>query len=165
MSQLVGLVISKLTEPMGAAMRGAQWQEARDEDDYGPAREQGWYLGPDVRIGTRCALIDRQLVLAGSVHPLTELGEAVRERLVDAPKSVATSAYREALRRGRRVGAGRCDDAAAMALFCEANIQLLLGAVGPQLIWEGAQKQGLTFLQLGKLCSTDPAQVEALQWL
>lgn len=83
MSQLVGLVISKMTEPMRAAMRGAEWLEDRDEDDFGSARERGWYLAAGVRIGTRCALIDRQLALAGSVHPLTELGEAVREQLAD----------------------------------------------------------------------------------
>jgi len=75
------------------------------------------------------------------------------------------SDYRVALNRGRRVGAGRCDDAAAMALFLESCVQQLLGAVAPQLIWEGAQKEGLTFLELGKLCSSDPARVEKLQWL
>ena len=74
-------------------------------------------------------------------------------------------AYRDALKRAKRDGVGRCDDAAAMASFCEHSIQAVLGAVGPQLIWEGAQKKGLTFLELGKLCSSNPAAVEELQWL
>ena len=75
------------------------------------------------------------------------------------------SDYDAALRRARKDGAGRCDDAAAMAAFCSTSIQLLLGAVSPQLIWVGAQKEGLTLLELGRLCSSDPAAVEKLQWL
>ena len=75
------------------------------------------------------------------------------------------NAYEEALKRGHKEGAGRCDDAAAMALFCDTSLLILLGAVSPQLVWEGAQKQGWTFLELGKACTADPAAVEELQWL
>lgn len=75
------------------------------------------------------------------------------------------SGYQEALKRAAKVGVGQCDDAAAMAAFLDSTAQILLGAVAPQLIWQGAQKQGLTFLELGKLCTSDPARVEELQWL
>lgn len=73
--------------------------------------------------------------------------------------------YEEALAEGRRVGAGRAADPALMALFCEANIQRAIGAVSPQLMWEGAQKQGLTTRQLLALCEKDPMGAAELMWV
>lgn len=73
--------------------------------------------------------------------------------------------YEEALAEAAKVGVGRCGDAAAMAQFCDANIQILCGAVSPHLVWEGAQKKGLTFLELGRLAGKDPMAVEALMWI
>lgn len=74
------------------------------------------------------------------------------------------STYAEALEAARIVGTGKADDAGAMAQFCEANIQLLCGAVSPRLVWEGAQRKGLTFLELGRLAAKDPAGVADLMW-
>lgn len=73
--------------------------------------------------------------------------------------------YEQALAEAKTRGTSKCSDAAVMAQFCQANIHILVGAVSPQLVWEGAQKKGLTFLQFGRLCGKDPRTVEALQWL
>jgi hypothetical protein len=75
------------------------------------------------------------------------------------------NAYDKALAEAERVGTKHASDRAVMAQFCQANIHHLIGAVSPQLVWEGAQKKGLTFLEFGRLCSRDPMAVEALQWL
>jgi hypothetical protein len=72
--------------------------------------------------------------------------------------------YDEALARYRRDGASKADDAALMAAFCEHDLQLLVGAVSPKLVWSGAQKHGLTALQLTKM-TTGPMAVSDLQWL
>lgn len=72
--------------------------------------------------------------------------------------------YEQTLAAARKVGAGCADDAGAMALFCEANIQLLCGAVSPRLVWEGAQRKGMTLLELGRLAGKDPMAVADLMW-
>lgn len=76
-----------------------------------------------------------------------------------------TITYNQALAEARTKGVGRCSDPAVMAHFCKYNVPMLVGAVGPQLVWEGAQKKGLTFRELAALCNTDVMAVEALQWL
>lgn len=73
--------------------------------------------------------------------------------------------YEQALAEAKTRGTSKCSDAAAMAQFCDANIQILIGAVSPQLVWEGAQKKGLTFLQFGRLCGKNPRAVAELMWL
>lgn len=80
-------------------------------------------------------------------------------------KAPASGPYAVALRRGKRVGASRADDAAAMAMFVESCLQILVGAASPQLVWEGAQKTGLTTLELADLCNTDAPAVHELMWL
>lgn len=72
--------------------------------------------------------------------------------------------YEEALAEGQRLGAGVCDDAAAMALFCAGSLQHIVGAVSPKLVWEGAQKAGLSLLELGRLCAQSPKTVHELMW-
>lgn len=76
----------------------------------------------------------------------------------------ATGAFLAAHQRYRKVGASRADDAAVMAGFCADDLQILVGAASPQLVWEGAQRAGLTTLQLAELCNTDPAAVHELMW-
>ena len=76
-----------------------------------------------------------------------------------------TLTYAQALAEVEEVGTSHASDPAVMAQFCQANIHILIGAVSPQLVWEGAQKKGLTFLEFGRLCGGDPMAVEALQWL
>lgn len=73
--------------------------------------------------------------------------------------------YQTALTRARKVGASRAVDSGVMALFCDSTLQILVGAASPKLVWEGAQKQGLTALQLAELANRDPAAVHDLMWL
>lgn len=73
--------------------------------------------------------------------------------------------YEEALKEARRVGASRADDRALMAVFCQDTLQLIVGAVSPKLVWEGAQHSGLTSQQLLRLASTDVMAVSNLQWV
>lgn len=72
--------------------------------------------------------------------------------------------YEQALAEGRKVGARRADDPALMALFCADTLQHVVGAVSPQLVWEGAQAQGLRTKDLVRLCATDVLAVGALMW-
>lgn len=73
--------------------------------------------------------------------------------------------YEQTLAAARKVGAKHADDPQLMALFCADTIQYAAGAVSGQLVWEGAQKRGLTTKQLVALCATDVMAVDALQWL
>ncbi|MET7713702.1 hypothetical protein [Streptomyces sp. NPDC005407] len=73
--------------------------------------------------------------------------------------------YEQALQEAETKGTAHASDPAVMAQFCDANIQILIGAVSPKLVWEGAQKKGMTFLELGRLCGKDKMAVEALMWV
>lgn len=73
--------------------------------------------------------------------------------------------YDDALAEASRKGVARCGDAAAMASFCENTIQILVGAVSPRLVWEGARKKKMTFVELAELCNRDPRAVADLMWL
>lgn len=73
--------------------------------------------------------------------------------------------YQEALAEAARLGVGRCSDAAAMAAFCENTLQLVVGAVAPQLVWQGAQAKGMTFKELGHMAVTDALAISDLQWV
>jgi hypothetical protein len=73
--------------------------------------------------------------------------------------------YTEALAEAKRTGLRRCSDAAAMAAFCDSTLQLIAGAVSGQLVWEGAQRKGLTFQQLAFKAAHVPQEVEQLQWI
>ncbi|RDG37940.1 hypothetical protein [Streptomyces corynorhini] len=74
------------------------------------------------------------------------------------------STYTEALAAARTVGAAHARDEQEMALFCAGPLQTLAGAVSPQLVWEGAQRRGLTTQDLAALCARDKAAVADLQW-
>lgn len=76
-----------------------------------------------------------------------------------------SATYAAALKRGRKQGAGACDDAAAMALYCDGPLQTLAGAVSPQLVWEGAQASGLSLLELARMTAREPMAVAELMWL
>jgi hypothetical protein len=73
------------------------------------------------------------------------------------------SAYTEALKR-EKGNISRCDDAAAMAGFLQSAAQILLGAVSAELIWDGAQAEGLTSLELNRLIHDDPDSARDLMW-
>jgi hypothetical protein len=51
--------------------------------------------------------------------------------------------YAAALISGASTGMSRATDAEVMAAFCEHDLQLLVGAVSPRLVWEGAQARGM----------------------
>jgi len=73
--------------------------------------------------------------------------------------------FAEALIAGDRAGAVDSTDAQLMAVFCEDVMQLLVGAFSPRLVWEGAQKAGLTAKQLHDLCAAkDLDALDDLQW-
>lgn len=73
--------------------------------------------------------------------------------------------YETTLKRARKVGASHIDDAGLMAMFCDSILQTLVGAASPSLVFEGAQKAGLTTAQLNALCLDDPSYVHELMWL
>lgn len=52
-----------------------------------------------------------------------------------------------------------------MAAYCETSLQLVVGAVSPRLVWEGAQKYGLTYRDLIEWCVDTPLKVVDLQWI
>lgn len=134
--------------PVGPTIEaGKQWVS------YGPA---GYSFGH----ATREDAEEAQLEVAGvAATPVA----TVHVPAAPEPEPLAT-AWEQALAEAKQRGVGRCGDAAAMAAFCDANIQMLCGAVSPRLVWEGAQRKGLTFLELGRLAGRDPMAVEALMW-
>lgn len=80
------------------------------------------------------------------------------------PKRYQGTAYGAALQR-EHGNIRNCDDAAAMAGFLEGSAQILLGAVSPKLMWEGAQHCGLTNIQVASLVSKFPAVAADLMWV
>jgi hypothetical protein len=81
-----------------------------------------------------------------------------------SPTHTRTPEYQAALDEEKRLGPARCSDAAVMAGFCENTAQILVGAVSPVLVWQGAQLKGMTTRQLNDLCNTKPAAVFDLMW-
>jgi len=61
--------------------------------------------------------------------------------------------YAGVLIAAEKVGAAQATDPQLMALFCEYDLQILVGTYSPRLVWEGAQKAGLITLQLNELCA------------
>lgn len=73
-------------------------------------------------------------------------------------------AYAQALASGRKTGASRCTDSEALAMLLEATAQILLGAVSPKLMWQGAMHRGLTQLQVAAMIRDDPEAARNLMW-
>lgn len=65
----------------------------------------------------------------------------------------AGTEYASALIAEGKAGVANATDAQSMAGFCEDVMPALVGAFSPRLVWEGAQKAGLTALQLHDLCA------------
>lgn len=63
--------------------------------------------------------------------------------------------YDEALQEAAAKGSVHCSGPALMAQTLAANAQDWLGAVSPRLMWEGAQRRGLTTEQVVAMCATD----------
>jgi len=111
----------------------------------------------DAEARDRIARIEQRMLDAEAVR--SAAAAPVREA-----KTVAYPSYEAALAAGKRIGARRADDAALMALFCEGPLQTLVGAVSPELVWDGAQRRGLTTRELGTLANSDVMAVSDLQW-
>lgn len=76
------------------------------------------------------------------------------------------TAFAAALTEESRVGPANATDAQAMAGFCEYIMPMMVGAFSPRLVWEGAQKVGMTTLELHKLChDKDLRAIDDLQWM
>ncbi|WP_105973675.1 hypothetical protein [Streptomyces geranii] len=137
--------------PPGPNIRaGMQWAS------YGPA---GYSLGHRTREDAEQVQLKAAGIVTASV--ITADGPA-------APASepgLPADAYDKALARAAKVGYKNANDAELMAGLCDGVVQMLAGAVAPRLVWEGAQKKGLTSKELLNLCRTDPMAVEALMWL
>ncbi|MFD5387915.1 hypothetical protein ACFWMG_23785 [Streptomyces sp. NPDC127074] len=73
--------------------------------------------------------------------------------------------YEQALAEAEQRGVSKGSAPALMAAFCDGPLQTLVGAVAPQLVWEGAQKKGLTSKELLHLCRADAIAVSELMWL
>lgn len=73
--------------------------------------------------------------------------------------------YQEALAEAHDVGVSKCSDPALMASFLDANAQILIGAVSPELMWDGAQKTHLTTKALVSLINKDPIEAAELMWV
>jgi hypothetical protein len=73
--------------------------------------------------------------------------------------------WEQALAEAKSAGLSRCSDAAAMASFCDGTIQHVAGAVSGKLVWQGAMRKGLTYLQLATLCQEKPMDAAELMWV
>jgi hypothetical protein len=79
----------------------------------------------------------------------------------------AGTEFAEALTAGEETGPASATDPQNMAMFCEDIMPLMagLGGFSPRLVWEGAQKAGLTTLQLHEICHRkDFAMLDDLQF-
>lgn len=72
--------------------------------------------------------------------------------------------YEHALAEAQRKSTAHCSDAELMAQLCDGSMQILLGAVSPKLIWEGAQRRGMTCKELLDLCHKDKIAAAELMW-
>jgi len=74
------------------------------------------------------------------------------------------TSYRDALAAAKKAGSANAADEGVMAQFCATSLQTLVGAASPQLVWEGAQKKGMTARELAALANRNPNAVHDLMW-
>lgn len=128
---------------------GKQWAS------HGPA---GYSLGHPTREDAEQIQL-KAAGLAGATV-LTETGPTPDPEPAPLPVT-----WEQALAEAKEKGVGRCSDHAAMAVFCDASITYIVGAVSGQLIWEGAMRKGMTFRELGRLAGEDPIACSELMWV
>lgn len=116
----------------------------------------------DAEAHARIARIEQRMLDAEHIRDTATPHNDDQNRVT---KTVTYPSYKAALTAGQQTGARRADDNALMALFCDGPLQRLVGAVSPELVWDGAQKQQLTTQQLAALANSDPMAVSGLQWL
>jgi hypothetical protein len=122
---------------------------------YGPA---GYSFGHPTREDAEQAQLDACGLTNATVA--TEAGPAPSRNRPPLPLT-----WEQALAEAKTKGVGRCSDHAAMAAFCDASIMHAVGAVSPQLIWEGAMRKDMTLLELGRLAGRDPYACSELMWV
>ncbi|GGP80232.1 hypothetical protein [Streptomyces melanogenes] len=99
--------------------------------------------------------------------PADKNAPAVREPAARAGRAAGSKSgcpYETVLAAARKAGARCTDNAGVMALFCADTLQTVVGAVSPQLVWEGAQRRGMSAADLVRLCTKDVLAVCDLQW-
>lgn len=112
-------------------------------------------------------------------HPTREDAERVQLAAIGvADATVATGAgpapqsepvrlpvtWEQALAEAEQRGLRRCSEPAKMAVFCDAAMHYTVGAVSPQMVWEGAMRQGMTLKELSRLAVDDPIACAELMW-
>ncbi|MFI6086049.1 hypothetical protein ACIBBB_34795 [Streptomyces sp. NPDC051217] len=107
----------------------------------------------DLATGIDSAARPAAFATTTSVEPKSEPG-----------RTVAPDAYDKALAKAAMVGVRNADNASLMAGFCDGALQLAVGAVSPRLVWEGAQRRGMTAKELCRLAGKDPLAVAGLMW-
>lgn len=122
----------------------------------GPA---GLSLGHRTREQAEQVQIDAHLT-----NPLTVIATTPEEAAVEDLTRLPMT-WEQALAEAKERGVSKCSNPALMASFCDGPLQILVGAVAPQLVWEGAQKKGLAARDLLHLCRTDVMAVSDLMWL
>ena len=70
--------------------------------------------------------------------------------------------YSEALKAGKKVGAGKAEGDAMLALFCDGVLPYLHPAASGKLVYEGAVKSGLSYRDVAHM---DAASIDNLMWL
>lgn len=71
--------------------------------------------------------------------------------------------YDQALKHGAKVGASRAEGDSMLALLCQTLAAV--HAINPQLVYEGAKKQGLAYKEVAKLGADDPVALGDLMFL
>lgn len=145
----------------GEIIGGTYWASAERVKDgerwvsYGPA---GYSFGHRTREDAEQVQLAAHGLANATVT--TEAGHAPQPEPAPLPVT-----WEQALAEAHTKGVGRCSDHAAMAAFCDANITRAIGAVSPQLIWEGAMRKNMTLLELGRLAGRDPYACSELMWV
>ena len=98
------------------------------------------------------------------VHAATPEAAAGTKQRQDHREGSTDHDVRGSAEGARKAGAAHCTDAELMASFCDGTAQLLIGAVSPRLVWEGAMSKGMTTKQLATLMHDDPIAAADLMW-
>lgn len=147
----------------GHEVGGTYYCDATDIRDgehwasWGPA---GLSMGHRTREDAEQVQIDAHLA---QPQPPATKPTTTTPTLTASPTMALT--YDQALATAKQDSICKTNDPAFMAAFCHGPLQIIVGAVSPRLVWQGAQKQGLTTTQLAALAYGDPNAVSDLQWL
>jgi hypothetical protein len=71
--------------------------------------------------------------------------------------------YKEALKGEKKTGVKNCSEVEFLAGFCQ-TLPLIVGAVSPELVFNGAVKRKLSAKDLSKMAIEAPQDVIDLMW-